>query len=178
MRWILGIAGIALLGGVGAYFLFKPSSAVLQEAGQTLATSTPLTQGYSNTTYRFTLMMPEGFKAQESTDPQTSSDVITLQNQSGDGIQILVSPFDEDTGSYILTKERILQDIPGLAISNEQPVNIGTNYIGLAFKSNNAAFDGDSREVWFVFHGNLYQISTYARLDPLLQAIFKTWQFI
>jgi hypothetical protein len=27
------------------------------------------------------------------------------------------------------------------------------------------------------FPGNLYQISTYARLDPLLQAMFGTWKF-
>jgi hypothetical protein len=66
-------------------------------------------------------------------------------------------------------------DVAGL--HRAQLVEVGPNYVGLAFKSDNQAFDGASREVWFVFRGNLYQISTYAWLDPLLQAIFKTWQF-
>lgn len=136
-----------------------------------------LAQHYENAAHGFSLMMPADFSAQEGQNADGNT-VITLQNQTGDGIQILISPFDEDTGSgYTLTKERILEDIPNLAITAEQPVEIGSHYTGLAFKSDNAAWDGASREVWFVFRGNLYQISTYERLDPLLQSIFKTWQF-
>lgn len=36
---------------------------------------------------------------------------------------------------------------------------------------------GASHEVWFVFRENLYQISTCARLDNLLQEMFSTWSF-
>ena len=64
-----------------------------------------------------------------------------------------------------------------MKVIDDQILEIGNNYKGVAFRSDNAAFDGDSREVWFVFKGNLFQISTYARLDPLLKAMFATWKF-
>ncbi len=43
--------------------------------------------------------------------------------------------------------------------------------------SDNPAFAGASREVWFVFNTNLYQISTYTEFDELLKGLFGTWQF-
>jgi hypothetical protein len=90
-------------------------------------------------------------------------------------VQIIVSPFNEDL--HALTQDRIHQDVPDMTISDSQPIQIGENYTGLAFKSDNEAFGGASREVWFAFRGNLYQISTYDRLDPLLKKIFATWKF-
>jgi hypothetical protein len=120
-------------------------------------------------------MMPGDFTAQELPADENGAQTVALQNASGDGVQITITPFDEDLA--VLSKERIAQDVPDLKISDEQSVEIGANHTGLAFKSDNAAFGGASREVWFVFRGNLYQISTYERLDPLLKAIFATWQF-
>ena len=103
--------------------------------------------------------------------------VLSRDDQGGrsDGVQIIVSPFSEDL--HALTQDRIHQDVPDMKISEPQPVEIGANYTGLAFKSDNDAFNGASREVWFVLRGNLYQISTYDRLDPLLKKIFATWKF-
>lgn len=175
---LLIIATVLILAGAGygvydLVFMRSASSPAVEPAP-------PLTQSYKNSAYNFSLMMPAGYAASESQDPSTGADTIVLQNKTGDGIQIIISPFDEDKppySGYTLTEARILQDLPNLAISDQQPVNVGSDYIGLAFLSDNQAFDGASREVWFVFRGNLYQISTYARLDPLLQAIFKTWQF-
>lgn len=172
-------SALILLAAAGYYGYSKFKSQ--PQTASTGATSTPaLVQNYNNSVYGFSLMMPAGFAANESQDPSTGADTVVLQNKTGDGIQIVITPFNEDKppySGYTLTQARILQDLPGLAIADEQPVVVGPNYTGLAFKSDNLAFDGASREVWFVFRGNLYQISTYARLDPLLQAIFKTWQF-
>jgi len=64
-----------------------------------------------------------------------------------------------------------------MQVTGVQPVEIGDDYTGVAFRSDNPAFGGASREVWFVFHGNLYQISTYEHLDSLLQTMFSTWKF-
>lgn len=171
---LAGIAGMA-------YYLRSPLLDFVSPThtpASSTAAAPALTQPYQNSIYNFSLMMPADFAATESQDPSASSTTIVMQNTTGDGVQILVSPFDEDTGqSYTLTKERILQDVPDLSISGEQSVVVGANYTGLAFLSDNAAFGGDSREVWFVFRGELYQISTYARLDPLLKGIFATWKF-
>ena len=187
MKWAVpSIVGIALV-AAGGYYLFSahlsPAATVAAVADATEASSTPytvppLTKRYINSTYTFSLMMPESFSAQDISDPSQGGATLVLQDQSGNGIQIVISPWDEDTsGSYTLTAGRIHQDLPDLAINDPQPVVVGPNYTGLAFKSDNPAFGGDSREVWFVFNHHLYQISTYARLDPLLQAIFGTWSF-
>src|SRR3990167_4703188 len=66
---------------------------------------------------------------------------------------------------------------PDMVIKDAQEVSIGDKRKGLAFGSDNAAFDGDSREVWFVFGGKLYQISAYMKHDDLLKGVFETWQF-
>src|SRR3989344_3950884 len=132
-----------------------------------------LSKEYTNDTYHFSLTLPEGFEARSM--KQEVGETIVFENGSGDGIQIIITPFDEDL--HVLTKERVQADVPGMQITDEQSVEIGDNYIGLAFKSDNPAFDGASREVWFVFRGNLYQVSTYERLDSLLKKMFSTWTF-
>lgn len=105
-----------------------------------------------------------------------AGEVILVQNSNaGRGFQITISPFDEP--GNILTKERIQADVPDLKIIDPKPLLIGESGQGLAFLSDNDQFGGNSREVWFVFNGNLYQISTYAHLDPILQSVFATWTF-
>jgi len=100
-------------------------------------------------------------------------------------VQIVISPYGPDTD---ITEAMIHSDIPELKISDAQELLIGEGRKGLAFMSDNPAFcaspepcvkegNGKSREVWFVFGGNLYQISTYAEQDEFLKRLFGTWQF-
>lgn len=174
--FLAGIMILALLGGGVWYFLHPGSPSGGMEQNTTPYVPPPLTKAYSNETFSFSLMVPADFAAQELPADENGSQTLLFQNASGEGIQISILPFDEDL--QVLTKERIQQDVPDLQITHEQPVEIGQSHTGLAFKSNNDAFGGASREVWFVFKGNLYQISTYERLDPLLKAIFTTWKFL
>lgn len=174
-KLLLLAAGIAVVAG-GAFALSQHSAAPAAPA-EAPYTVPPLTKSYSNDSYNFSLKMPESFDATKFGGDQGGTTIV-LQDKENNGIQIVVTPFDEDTGGgYLLTEERIKQDVPDLRMSEAQPLEVGSNYTGLAFKSDNAAFGGASREVWFVFRGNLYQISTYARLDDLLKQIFATWQF-
>jgi hypothetical protein len=135
----------------------------------------PLEKEYTNKTYRFTVKMPEDFTARELPPDQNGARSILLENLDGAGIQIYVTP-DKDN-LKTLTAADVRASIPDMRVVGEQDVNIGPNDKGVAFKSDSEAFGGNSREVWFYFRGNLYQISTYARLDPLLKAMFGTWQF-
>lgn len=135
----------------------------------------PLSSVYRNTELGFSLEMPQGFRSQELPVDDDGGRTILLQNDVGEGIQIYAVPYSEDVTS--LSAEDIRAALPDLRVTEEQRVEIGENNSGVAFKSDNEAFSGDSREVWFVFRGTLYQISTYARLDGLLQAMFATWKF-
>src|SRR5665647_2853078 len=80
------------------------------------STEPALTQSYTNTAYHFALKMPAGYTAQEMPATGGSGETVVLQNQAGDGVQIVITPFDEDPPAggwqgYTLTKERILQDV-------------------------------------------------------------------
>ena len=163
---------LLLAAGLYLYSLFVlPSS---QNSAEQEFVLSPMREEYRNEQYGFSLTMPEGFKARIMST-SVEGETILLEDQTVNGIQIMITPNDEDIPA--LTVERIKADIPDMQISDEQVVEVGSSRTGLAFKSDNEAFDGASREVWFVFRGNLYQISTYERLDPLLKAVFQTWQF-
>src|SRR3989344_2092534 len=156
----IGFLVIAVV-AVGLYW-FSPSSSAPSAQLEPYVVP-PLGEEYTNDTYNFSLSMPEGFTAREVMADQ--GETIVFENASGDGIQVLITPFDEDL--RVLTKERIQADVPDMQITDEQPVEIGdpstgstgspqassgqVPYQGIAFKSDNPAFDGASREVWFVY---------------------------
>ncbi len=185
MRWAAGIFIVLLLGGgVWAYFHFhgtisptissQPAAAAAASQPIIEVPAAPLGQEYKNTKYRFSVSMPAGFKAAELPN-DAGGTTITLQDTGGQGIQIYITPYPDDT--KVITADDVRSSIPDMKVTQEQDVDIGNDYKGVAFMSNNDAFEGASREVWFVFRGNLYQISTYARFDPLLKEMFGTWKF-
>lgn len=174
---IILIAVVVLLGAGWGTWKFFNTTWIISGADAPYIVP-PLSTPYTNSTYNFSVTLPQGFAASEAADPANAADTIVFQDAHADGIQIVVTPFDEDTGGgYTLTQERILGDVPDLSMSDVQSVQVGDHYTGVAFKSNNPAFGGSTREVWFVFRGNLYQISTYEKFDDLLKAVFGTWQF-
>ena len=130
---------------------------------------------YTNSTYKFSAVLPEGFAAREFEDAVTGADTVVFENDKGEAIQTLITPMSEDY--KILTVEMVKTDVPNLKIEKVESVEIGDDYRGLAFESDSPAFGGASREVWFVFKSNLYQISTYKKFDHILKSIFATWQF-
>jgi hypothetical protein len=134
----------------------------------------PLAADYTNDIFKFSIRMPDGFSAQEMPQDEVGAATVLLQNENGEGIQIRISPIDDVRK---LSADTIRKNIPDMQISETEEVTVGPDYTGTAFISDNEAFEGASREVWFVYKGNLYQISTYARLDTLLKAMFATWKF-
>jgi hypothetical protein len=132
------------------------------------------TEAYTSSTYGFSFKYPKEFAVSEI--PGEASDVILVQNTAKNiGAQIVISPFDGE--DIDITADFIKAELPNLKIGEPQEANIGSGRKGLAFVSDNAAFGGKSREVWFVFNGNLYQLSAYAELDGFLRGLFGTWEF-
>ena len=177
---VLIIACIVLLVavGVGVWYSVSKDDAEGEGAAAEAAAPyevPPIQDEYKNDEFRFSLGLPEGFAAQEFKEEGSAGKSVVLQDAKGNGIQILITPYPDDT--KIITADDVRADIPDMKVTDDQVVEIGNDYRGVAFMSDNEAFDGASREVWFVFRGNLYQISTYARLDSLLQSMFATWKF-
>lgn len=135
----------------------------------------PLSQKYRNESLRLSFSYPEGYAVREVSGEEGGTILIENSSDSHRGIQIAVSPYtDKDT---TITAEQVMEDIPDMQVDDAQPVTLGVAGEGVAFKSDNENFGGDSREVWFVVAGRLYQVSTYAAYDKVLQAIMGTWGF-
>lgn len=148
-----------------------------------------LTEIYSNEKYNFSFKYPSGYKVTMFPDPQDdAADIILVQQDtvSGEsssgldssGFQLRVSPIDEDIN--FLSVERIKKDLPDFVIKDPQEVILGDEARagkGVAFKSDSQDFGGESREVWFIFNKNLYQIRTYLTYDNLVQAVLSSWEF-
>lgn len=168
--WLLLLVGVSVF----VYYFYGRTSENSSTKNDTLYIVPALTELYTNSIYNFSLNIPADFSVQES--DLNGSHTIVFESAKSEGIQIVVSPYNEK-GVRMLTKEMIQAAIPDLKITDNQVLDVGESYRGLAFKSDNEAFDGDSREVWFIFKDNLFQISTYSRFDELLKAMFATWEF-
>lgn len=130
---------------------------------------------YQNNQFGFEFQYPGNFNV--GSFSERGGQTIVIQNaDERAGFQIHITPLDEDID---MSPERIRTDIPALEIRDPQPVQLGADASkGLAFLSDNEAFGGNSREVWFAFNGQLYQISTYASLDPLIKQVLNSWTFL
>lgn len=191
----LVVAILVLIGAaVGIYFYLTPSSSISfvpipqgeqQQAAESSdasvgASSTvlaelptvALSQHYTNSAYGFSFSYPEGFHVGD-VDDQNGSTVLVQDSAGHIGFQIYITPYNGNTN---LTADLIHQNLPDLHISNPQPINLASGGAGLAFLSDNSSL-GNSREVWFAFKGNLYQISAYQSQDTLLQRVLGTWNF-
>ncbi|MBY0294045.1 hypothetical protein K2Q08_01785, partial [Patescibacteria group bacterium] len=134
----------------------------------------PLSETYRNERFHLSFNYPATYTVREVGSGLETS--ILVENTSDNkGIQIFITPY-KDTDTTI-TVERIESEVPDIEVTDPQPILLGTAGEGLAFRSNNEDFGGDSREAWFIIAGNLYQISTYAEYDEVLKAIFATWSF-
>jgi len=130
-----------------------------------------LTQTYTDSAQHFSFNYPEDYAVREMPGDGDAPRTLVIESSST-GIQIIITPDDTDTN---ITAEVIREAISDMKVENPQSFPVGANS-GLAFQSDNPAFNGASREVWFASKGFLYQISTYATNDQLLAAIFKTWK--
>ena len=120
----------------------------------------------------FSFQKPKGFTVGEVDEGEGSKSIIVQNKNTGLGFQIYTSPFDEDI--TVLTEDRIKQDLPALIIDKPQKIQVSGSE-GLAFVSQNQSF-GKSREVWFVYNGFLYQMSTYIESELLLQKVLETFE--
>ncbi len=126
---------------------------------------------YKNLILRFSLVYPQDLRIKEYADG-TSASTITFEDTSGEkSFQIFVVPYRENQ----ITEEQFKKDVPSGVMN--KPVDIIIDGVqGTMFFSTNASL-GDTREVWFIRSGFLYEITTYARLDSWLAQILSTWRF-
>ena len=164
--------------GAGANWYLQRAPAAPMASTTTSATSSdativqPSTTEYDSPTYHFKLLYPSDFTVNEY-DEDDGSHTTTFEGASpGDGFQISVRPY---TSSYI-TPERFKTDDPSGVMLQAQDIAIDGAPAKIFFGKNNQM--GETREVWFIHGGFLYEVTTYKALDSWLGDIMITWKFI
>lgn len=144
-----------------------------------LATSTPQTlvvdadsRRYENKTFHFSLVYPQELLVEEDTEMWGALTVTFQDPATNDGFEIYVTPYAQTR----VTQERFTQDEPSGTLVQPTDVIIDNVRATMFFGSN--SYMGDTREVWFIKDGFLYEVATYKELDSWLSQIMQTWKFI
>lgn len=126
-------------------------------------------QEYKNENYGFSLSLPEKAVVSEVEES------ILIKNENFE-MQISVSEFDEEV---TLTAERIKRDIPDMKMGAVESVKVGPSTdSGSSIEA--VAFidmDDDTRQIWFVYQNNFYQISADSKDDAIVGEIMKSWKW-
>ncbi len=129
---------------------------------------------YRNVTYSFSLEYPEDIKTKEF-DEGGGAMTVTFENiKTVDGFQIFIIPYADTK----ISNERLLMDVPSGVVKDMREVPFGnTGLNAITFESSNVAL-GETREVWFIYHSYLYELTTLKSKEEFLNSIIKTWKFI
>ena len=93
-------------------------------------------------------------------------------DERGEAFQVYVTPYADKQ----VTSQQFTLDEPSGVKKDAKDVMIG-GVRGTMFFSTNTSL-GNTREVWFIKNGFLYEVTTYQELDAWLSQIMTTWKFL
>ena len=144
-----------------------------------VAISVPATQqvtqdmkGYSNRDFHFGLLFPKDLAAKEYKEQGGALTVVFQDPETNAGYQVYVTPYAGKT----VDTARFRLDEPSGVMKEPKEVTVG-GVRGTMFFGRNPII-GDTREVWFIHGGYLYEVTAYKELDEWLASIMQTWKFI
>ena len=127
---------------------------------------------YQNTKYGFSILYHEALSQKEIDEGGNASTIVFQNPEEGKGFQIFVVPYNGEQ----VSEERFRQDIPsGVREKTEEIIVSGAK--GVAFYSQDP-FLGDTREVWILHGGYLYELTTFKAYEAELQTVLQTWRFL
>jgi len=140
-----------------------------------LAQSAPPPSGYveyRNEKYHFSLYHSPQAVVKEY-DEGGGAVTITFENfQKVRGLQIFIVPYNEMT----ISEARFKADVP-----SGVRTNVANTYVNgvkaVTFNGYDSAL-GDTREVWFIRGGYLYEVTTFKGVADWFVPIMQTWHFI
>lgn len=133
---------------------------------------------YTHSLLGFSFEYPAQFSISSfgSAYDDTGETVLLQGGKEEKGLQVLITPFDEDVA---LTEERIHRDIPDLVMFDVATQTLGNEkktVQAVVFTSTNS-FMGKSVEAWFVRNGQLYQLSAPAAAQDVFTKALDSWEF-
>ncbi len=157
------------------------SLAAIDDASTTvpLSESTPVTTEstagmrlYQNAAFHFGLLFPDNLVATEYKEQGGALTVSFQDSSTSEGFEVFVTPYDKTQ----IDQARFTLDEPSGTFLQPQNVVVGGTPATMFYGRNGIM--GDTREVWFIRGGYLYEVATYKALDTWLGGIIQTWKFI
>ena len=90
------------------------------------------------------------------------------------GLQIFIVPY----GETIITEERFKKDIPSGVRYNIEETQLGKPGISAVTFNSYDQLLGETRELWFIYKGHLYEITTFNGFGDWFAPIMQTWRFV
>jgi hypothetical protein len=142
-------------------------------AAESSTASSPRIADYADDVFRFKVSYPADYAVREYAEDEAGARTIAFEGPSqGEGFQIFVVPYAHSA----ITPERFRIDDPSGVMKDAKETDVDRTPAKSFFGYNDQM--GDTREVWFIHGGFLYEVTTYKPLDAWLTAILQSWKFI
>lgn len=186
---LAGVVCFTVLGAGGYYFFSKGyvsghavfvenNSGILPDVPPAVSTSIPDTsettggmRRYQNPAFHFGLLFPDNLAATEYKERNGALTVTFQDASTNEGFEIYVTPF---SGTQIDESRFKLDEPSGRYLDPQQVVIDGAQ--ATLFTGYNPIM-GDTREVWFIHGGYLYEVATFKSLDSWLGTIMRNFTF-
>lgn len=184
---LLPLIPLAII-GAGLYFDspsdpatdFTPISQTAAAAPSTAGSTGSPQAEYADPEYHFKLSYPSDLAVQVYPEDDGARTVVFTSETPGIGFQVYVTPYDKNH----IDDAQFRKDMPSGVMKDPQDIRVdGSTSLTTGgvpakiFYGRNDAM-GDTREVWFIKGGYLYEVTTYKALDTWLGDIMLSWRFI
>lgn len=140
-----------------------------------IATQLPPEPGrieYRNEKYRFSFYRSPQATVTEY-DEGGGAITVTYENfEKIRGFQVFIVPY----GGATISEERFARDVPSGVRTNVENATLD-GVKAVTFNSYDA-FLGDTREIWVIHNGYLYEITTFTGVATWFTPIISTWRFL
>lgn len=152
-----------------------PASGV--DVAKVIADPVPPPEGYikyENKRYGFSFYHSPEFVIKEYDEGGGAMTVTEENEKKMRGLQIFIVPY----GGTTISEERFKKDVP-----SGVRVNVENTFIGplgtraVTFNSYDS-FLGETRELWFIHNGYLYEVTTFKGMGDWFAPIMQTWRFL
>ena len=127
---------------------------------------------YTNAALHFALSYPPTLHKSTYNEAGGAFTTSFQDPSSGVGFEVYVTPYSDSQ----ITETKFKMDEPSGVFN--QPTNVVIDGIQATMFYGHNGIMGDTREVWFIKNGLLYEIATYKDLDQWLGTIMQTWRFL
>ena len=192
LRNALLIVGLFVGASYGAYAFFMHDAWLPGDDGEIVASSTisgvvagaevighaaPPPEGYvkyTNERYGFSFYHTPQGKVTEFDEGQGAATIVLENEERVRGMQIFIVPYAEET----ISDERFYADVPSGVRENIEATTLGVLSVpAVTFTSVDEAL-GETREIWFIYKGYLYEITTFKGVGAWFAPIIQSWRFV